>query len=145
HVVLWIELVNRIHAIGIHRRWINALTIVCGLMLCILPPAIGGVFFGIVPMRSAWTASFVSRATWCYLAACAVVCVVTIMQRLFWYYHPERSGALLANHTSFAARLVSDTPLTAPGIPTWLSKLPGNEVLKLCVQEKELAIPRLAY
>ena len=39
---------------------------------------------------------------------------------------------------------VSEEPMTAPGIPTWLAKLPRNEVLKLRVQEKEIVIPRLA-
>ena len=39
---------------------------------------------------------------------------------------------------------VSEEPMTAPGIPSWLAKLPRNEVLKLRVQEKEIAIPRLA-
>ena len=38
----------------------------------------------------------------------------------------------------------SEEPMTAPGIPTWLAKLPRNEVLKLRVQEKEIVIPRLA-
>ena len=37
-----------------------------------------------------------------------------------------------------------DVPLTAPGVPTWLSRLPGNQVLNITVHEKQLAMPRLA-
>ena len=66
------------------------------------------------------------------------------VQRWYLSRHPERGATLLANHTSHISLADTTEPLTAPGIPTWLSRLPGNQVLNICVQEKELAIPRLA-
>jgi predicted MPP superfamily phosphohydrolase len=86
-----------------------------------------------------------NAAAWSYVAGCAVVCVVAAIQRWQWRRHPERHGALSSNHTRHinVADHVSE-PLTAPGIPTWLSRVPGNEVLSICIQEKELVIPRLS-
>ena len=52
---------------------------------------------------------------------------------------------MLANHTSlFHPAESADGPLTAPGIPTWMARLPLNEALDISVHEKELAIPRLS-
>ena len=74
------------------------------------------------------------------------LCIVGVAQR--WYLSPT-SGATrrrccrTTRRSSIAADR-STSPLTAPGIPTWLSRLPGNQVFDISVQEKELAIPRLA-
>lgn len=144
HVALWVDLVNRIHAVGIRRRWIDLLTAICGVMLFAMPLAVGAGLPGVLPARFDIPVAVLSKAMWRYVALCAMFCVVAIIQRCVWYYHPERRGALLSNHTSFLPAPLSDKPLTAPGIPTWLSRLPLNEVLKVCVQDKEIAIPRLA-
>jgi predicted MPP superfamily phosphohydrolase len=84
-------------------------------------------------------------AAWNYLAVCATVCVAAAIQRWLWRLHPERRGALQSNHTSNIKLSESDAGiLAAPGIPRWLCRLPGNEALTIRVQEKHLAIPRLA-
>ena len=78
-------------------------------------------------------------------SSCApAICVVSILQRWYLSRHPERGATLLANHTSHISLDNTTEPLTAPGISTWLSRLPGNQVLNVCVQEKEIALPRLA-
>jgi predicted MPP superfamily phosphohydrolase len=144
HVVFWAALVNRIHALGIKRLWVDLLTLMCGVCLALLPPV---VFTGLaavfwpsltLPLR------LPSAAAWTYIGLCAMFCVIAAVQRLFWRRHPERRGIVLSNHTvSRCVTDVSNQQLTAPGIPTWLNRLPGNEVLRVCVEEKQLAIPQL--
>jgi predicted MPP superfamily phosphohydrolase len=89
-------------------------------------------------------AGLASAIAWNYLSACTFVCVAAAMQRVYWRWHPERRGTLTANHTArINLREALAGPLTAPGVSRWLSRLPGNEVLSIRVQEKYLAIPRL--
>jgi predicted MPP superfamily phosphohydrolase len=140
HTILWLGLVNRIHALAMHRRLIDGLTGLCGIMLLAIPCIIAAVLIGVFP---ALPAHFVRILVWCYVALCAGLCIVAVLQRLWWYRHPERRGALMANHTSVVSHTRPERQLIAPGIPTWLGRLPFNEVLKICVQEKQIAIPRL--
>ena len=66
------------------------------------------------------------------------------MQRLWLLVHPERTGTLLTNHTSHVFAPAHSSTWTRPGIPSQLRRVPGNQVLNLSIQEKELVIPRLA-
>lgn len=143
HAILWLGLVNRIHALAMHRRWVDGLTGLCGIMLLVIPCVIAAKLVGIFPALPVVSARFVEIAVWCYVALCAGLCIVAVLQRLWWYQHPERRGALVANHTTAVSHTCDQRQLLAPGIPTWLGRLPLNEVLKICVQEKQLAIPRL--
>jgi hypothetical protein len=144
HVVFWTALVNRSHGLGIDRRWINLATAGCGVMLAGAPLAVAALFWqrargGDVPGGGlAWTAA------WVYIGLCAVNCVVAAARRWRLATHPERTGTVVANHTSRVDpdRRSGDS-LTAAGIPTWLSRVPGNQVLELHVHEKRLAIPRM--
>src|SRR5204862_4380114 len=99
---------------------------------------------GVVPHSLPAIDSAVSIVAWGYVIGCIFVLSVAMVQRWRWRHHPERRGALLANHTWNIRTPRRGKRLTAPGIPTWLSCLPGNEVLSVCVQEKRIAIPRLA-
>jgi predicted MPP superfamily phosphohydrolase len=142
HVVLWVALVNRSHAVGVRRRWVDAFTAFCGVMLVSMPLLIGAAFTDNVPFNDQLN-YFLWIVSWTYLAVCAALLIIAAGQRLLWSRHPEQRGALIANHTTFAPAPINPESLTAPGIPTWLSKLPRNEVLHLCIQEKQLAIPRM--
>lgn len=144
HVVLWVALVNRIHALGIHRRWVDLLTAICAIMLAALPPLIVVILAGFVPPQAATVIGVASRMVWTYLTLCAAVLVVATFQRWNWSRNPERRGSLLSNRTSAIHFAESHSQLLSPGIPSWLGRLPGNEVLKPCVEEKLIAIPRLA-
>jgi predicted MPP superfamily phosphohydrolase len=142
HAILWASLVNRVHALGIQRRWVDLLTLVCGIALVTIPLAIAAALFittGDEPGSFAWAAA---RS---YLAACAAWCVFAVVQRWWWTFHSERRGVLADNHTTrIDLRKESQVPLAAPGVAEWLCRLPGNQVFQLSVQEKQLCIPRLA-
>jgi predicted MPP superfamily phosphohydrolase len=141
HAILWVGLVNRIHGVGIERRWVNAITALCCIMFVFVPIAVAMA----IGMPGRFPPDGVAPAiAWDYLAVCAVVCVAAAIQRWHWRLHRERRGALQSNHTSNINLSQANAPdLTAPGIPRWLTFLPGNEALTIRVQEKQLAIPRL--
>jgi predicted MPP superfamily phosphohydrolase len=143
HVVLWCAIVNRIHAWGLPRRWIDALTILSGLALIALPLATLGVIFRIKYPPSIAQATILSRVAWCYVGFCNVVLAFSIIQRLLWFRHTERAAAVLKNHTTRISWPTSAEPFIAPGIPGLLGRLPGNQVLRVCIHEKQIAIPRL--
>jgi predicted MPP superfamily phosphohydrolase len=139
HVVFWAALVNRLHGLGIDRRWIDAATAACGLAMAAVPLAIAAYLWqrGVIPILA-----------WAYLCFCAVYGVASAVHRIWLAMHPERRGALHANHTSRVdlkspSQLAGEEKLTAAGIPTWLSRVPGNQVLDLTIHEKRLAIPRM--
>lgn len=143
HVVLWVALINRAHALGIARQWVNLLTLLCLAALATAPIAVLAALAKQIGPQAAAT-RLAATAAWTYILLCAAVCVVSIIERWHWSRHPERDVTLLANHTSHVRPPEAVERLTAPGVSTWLSRLPGNQVLNICIQEKELAIPRLA-
>ena len=123
-----------------NRKLMDVLTGLCGLAVTLIPLAVAEPDCCAATARS-------RNAAWSYVAVCAVVCVIGARRTAgIRSLHPERTGTVLANHTIALSsrRPASPSRLTAPGISTWLSRLPGNQVLNITVQEKELAIPRLA-
>jgi predicted MPP superfamily phosphohydrolase len=144
HVVFWAALVNRTHGLGIDRRWVNLMTAGCGAMLVGVPLVIAAVLWqhaggGHVPGGNlAWTVA------WGYVWLSAAWSVASAAWRWWLARHPERVGALVANHTTRVdPERRSGRSLTGAGIPTWLSRVPGNQVVELHVHEKRLAIPRV--
>jgi predicted MPP superfamily phosphohydrolase len=142
HAILWASLVNRVHAFGIQRRWVDLLTLLCAVALVTVTLAVSAALF----MANGHGLGTLGRsAAWIYLAACAMLCIVAIVQRCWLAIHPERRGVLAENHTTtINLRRETHRALAAPGVADWLSRLPGNQVFQLCIQEKQLPIPRLA-
>jgi predicted MPP superfamily phosphohydrolase len=142
HMVLWVALVNRVHGLGIKRFWIKFLTLVGVLAFAVIPPAIAALLYfqpeePLLAVRAAVTAA------WWYVILCALVFAAAGIQRVYLLFHPERSATLISNHTTHVRLPDSSDSFTAGAIANWLSRLPGNEVLKIRTQEKELAMPRL--
>ena len=143
HVILWVALINRSHALGIKRMWVDLLTLLCVAALPLVPIAVLAAIYYQFGLQTAAT-RVAAAAAWTYLTLCAGFCIVSIVQRWYLSRHPERDAALLANHTSHVELDHAPAPLTAPGIPSLLARLPGNQVLNICIQEKEIVLPRLA-
>jgi predicted MPP superfamily phosphohydrolase len=146
HVILWVMLVNRLHALAMNRKLMHALTALCGLALVAIPPALVSIQlrhwqFEPAPAKPL---SFAEIVSWCYYLGCIVVCIAAAAHRLWAVFHPERRGAMLANHTTrHDLKQAVSEPLTGRGLDAWLARLPGNQVLDVYVHEKQLAIPRL--
>ena len=142
HMVLWVAIINRVHGLGIKRRWVKLITVGCVAALVLAPVAVVAAIVTLVGPQT-FATRLAADGAWGYVAFCAAVCVGSAIQRWYWWQHPERNSALLSNHTTHIRLPDSSDSFTSPGIPTWLSRIPGNQVLKIRTQEKELAIPRL--
>jgi predicted MPP superfamily phosphohydrolase len=145
HLILWVALVNRAHALGIRRRWVSLMTLACIILCVMMPIAILVALVSINAPEPTLLTTMLYAAARTYIVACAAVCVVATIQRLSWRIHAERQGVLASNHTSRVklSEHISE-PLTAPGVASWLRRLPGNEILDVCVHDKKVLVPRLS-
>ena len=85
HMVLWVPLINRSHAWV--RHWVNLITLVCLAGLIFLPPL---VLWGITSQTGdGKLPPLAAIIAWCYIDACVVVCIVSAIQRLYWWRHPD--------------------------------------------------------
>ncbi len=89
HMVLWVALINRVHAFGIPRRWVNWLTIFFLVMLCFAPIAVAAALYFRLNSDSAATLVAAGIA-WGYVIICAGLAVISATQRLTWTRHTER-------------------------------------------------------
>jgi uncharacterized protein len=144
HLILWVALVNRSHALGIRRRWVTLMTVACIIMFAVMPIAVLAAIVSVIRPRPTPLTTMLYAAACTYIAACAVVCIVAAFQRLHWRFHAERKGVLTSNHTTrINVKNQISEQLTSPGVATWLSRVPFNEILSIHVQEKQISIPRL--
>jgi len=143
HVIFWASLVNRVHGLGIERRWIDLATISCGAAMGGIPLAVAAYFWnqGGIDFTDSGVAG---RAIAIYLYLSAVACVCAAAHRLLLTLHPERSGALASNHTSRVDLSHHELDaLAAPGFPRLLAQIPGNQIFDLHLHEKRISIPRM--
>jgi uncharacterized protein len=148
HAIVWVALVNRLHGVGIHRRVVDVLTALCGLVVTLLPVVVSWTLFEIWKsdgtLVSAAPRGFLEYAASAYVVFCAAVFAVAAVQRLWLELHAERRGVMLANHTTRLEIKGGADLLAAPGLPALLSRLPGNQLFDVQLHEKQLVIPRLA-
>ena len=137
HVILWTALVNRIHGLAIARWIVDALTVVCVFALLAIPAAI--LWDSRTP--AGWR---VGNASVAYLALCALLAVWSAIDR-WWLRRADRDRSLLlGNHTQVLDLHASHgAKLLAAGLVRLLGSLPGNEVLRVHVHEKQLTLPGL--
>jgi hypothetical protein len=144
HVILWASLVNRVHGLAIRRLWIDLATLLCGAAMGVIPLAIGGIFWRLEQddITFAWRVAGIGAG--CYALFGTLYLGFSAFNRWHHAKHPERDGVVLANHTTLVDfRPGADAPLTAPGLATWLSRVPGNQMLEIQFHEEQLRIPRL--
>lgn len=146
HVTFWAARVSRIHSLAIRPRWIKLATWLCGLAVAAIPLAIGALLWRLrQPDFEVGAVMQVTAAVaWCYILFCAIYGLICAYRHWQILRHPERRGAVVAIRTTpVDVRREVTGPLTAPGMHTWLSRLPGNQALKVQFHEEELRIERL--
>lgn len=142
HVVLWVALVNRLHAVGINRLVIHALTGLCGLGVAGIPLGVALVAYqgpSAVAALSGWLRGLAGA----YVVACAVLGIVGSIRWWVLRSHSERQGVLTANHTTRFMPAGGVATLAAPGVPALLARLPFNQAHEIHVHEKQLVNPRM--
>jgi predicted MPP superfamily phosphohydrolase len=145
HTLVWVGLVNRIHSRFLPRWIIDALTLLCGVALLLIPV---GLAFWYVSAGLAPAGWFDPLAPNWLVASYLLVCwAVTALGAGRWLrrWPLHRPPAILRWHRARSlGRLapVSD-PQAAGRVHHLLATLPGNEILQLDVVERALEVPRL--
>ena len=73
HLILWVALVNRAHALGIQRRWVHLMTLACIVMFAVMPFVILAAMMSVIAPDPSLRATMFYAAACTYIAACAVV------------------------------------------------------------------------
>jgi predicted MPP superfamily phosphohydrolase len=151
HIGLWAGLFNRAHATALPEWVITLLSLVCHTMLVSLGAALGlwwleRLNLQILPASVLLEppASSLQPLAWAYSAFCLVIAVGPLSRWAFHRLFDRTPAVLLSNHTSVVdlAEIGGECPIRGP-VTTLLSCVPGNDFLRLHVQEKELTVPRL--
>ncbi len=145
HVTVWVMLFNRNHAMGLSRRVIHATEKLHFFTAIGVPVYWAGRLVALGLPADPVAALFADHAAQgTYFLIC---CVVLGFVALFWLARrltnavPE--NLLLATATIHDAKLTTDKPLVAGAMTTAMSFVPGNQMTKLSVSEKTLAISSL--
>jgi uncharacterized protein len=137
HAFLWIGLINRLHAIGMRRAIVKALTLVCFLCAAMIP--LGGLaWYG---SSSRGVASHVLGA---YAVLCGIAAPMTLL-RLAWIRAAQRRPSVVRFHGKHRAEIdpAAAAVTASESLHHPLVRLPWNEILQLEVTRWTLELPRL--
>ena len=135
HAVLGSAFVNRVHAWSLPRWIIHSLTIFAGVVGGLIPLLIGLDYWIWGPTALPWTGWRIVILG--YLVACSAVGVAAIAEHIRRSRDSRPPAALIADQSTTIdmATVLPERPL-ASGLPSLLSRLPGNQVLQLAVTKK---------
>ncbi len=144
HMVLWVAIINRVHSLGMARFWIKLFTAGFVAALAFAPVAVASILAWQRWGTPTGLMQFAATAAWIYVALCAGLCIVSTVHRLYLWWHPERVALPTHNLTRPIHLHERRREMIAPGIPSLIGALPGNQVLNIDFQEKDIFIDRLA-
>lgn len=137
HGALWVGFINRLHAAGWPRWVVDGLTLLAFL-------ALGGYPIALVLecLRSTNPIPLGQGLAW-YTTLCAVVAPIAVATRLYWRFHPERRVTTQKEVETHDIAAACGPRVVSRGLPRVLASLPGNQLLRLSIEQTELPIPRL--
>jgi uncharacterized protein len=159
HAALWVALVNRVHAVGLSRRCVRLITVLCFFCLPAMPLAAVAwiILAGVGPLDAFGPGHWqqpVSLGVLLYLAVCWMAAAVTLPRwvRRHVFHRPprvlrwHRTRSILAGRACLPGRPASPE---APPLPIdehphhFLVHVPGNQILRLDLSERAIDVPRL--
>ena len=143
HVFLWVALVNRVHAVAIPYRVINAITAICFACLALAPVWFGWWFVSTgINVLGAFHWQQIPGGAVLYLCTCWVAAALGVV---WWIRRTVACGppAGLRFLSSQSVRPANNL-CGADAAHHFLVYLPGNEILQLDVTERSIDVPRLA-
>ena len=144
HVVLWVAIVNRLHAYALPRKLIDLATLASGLLLVLLVWPLLLVTAQQLAIPTSYTLGMApGPLSTAYAWFCAAVAVGGMLGRLYLACHKELVGVVRDRKSHLLPLPYGPHELLAPGLPRLVGSLPGNQVLRPVVTELELAIPQL--
>jgi predicted MPP superfamily phosphohydrolase len=150
HVALWVGLVNRIHSTGMPRWAVKALSLFCFAAVLVLPLVLGALVFWDAatdsPTHRALETLVVSywRQGIYYFVPCiaifAIVASIWVKRQIT--YKPPAALRLLRKEQVDVAEALGVAPVHGR-FASLCSRLPGNQVFCLSVEEREIEFSRL--
>lgn len=143
HGYLWMEVVNRLHGWAGPRLVIDRITDFCLIAFFVLP----GLFFFcggelVANLRAGPTQSVGLAAR--YFQICIILAVIFLLLKWFASRRTNHPQTLLQRSREMVAHGDTRNPYLFVGAyARLLARLPGNQVVKLSVDRKTVAIPRL--
>lgn len=150
HAFFWIGAVNRLHAMGIQRRWVDSLTWVFFVSAASLPTAVLVWFLvkGVQRPMVGFQSGGAGAAAWAFSAYCVVCWAVAAatLVRFAWFRFRHRTPSLVRFYGKRRAEidLSSAAAVAEDDSHHWLARLPLNEILHLEVCDWAIEMPRLA-
>jgi uncharacterized protein len=144
HAALWVGFVNRAHATGAPRWLVKASSILGYGILLFAPLVAAGVWWNSSQPLFDWLTNVYRGPLHWYVIICWIIAAVALA---FWIHRGWFTTMPIAvrEHRSTpidVAALLGNKPLH--GLPaTLLSFVPGNQVLKISLDELHCEIPRL--
>jgi predicted MPP superfamily phosphohydrolase len=149
HAVLWVALINRIHATAVPHTATRVLSVVCLVCLIMLPV---GFWWYCLPGDLRVLTGFAWRqipaGALLYLGCCWIAAGAAVVTWTWRVVH--RPPAVLRYHRTRSILPGGDTAPGDTAGPAWqehshhfLVHLPGNEILRLDVTERAIEVPRL--
>lgn len=144
HGYLWTDAVNQLHACAAPRKQIDRLTLTCLAAFLIIPAVIlvrcdsVGILSVPLSMRRNDILSM-------YILSCGVWGIYALLRNWTYDYLRDDPRVLLTYEREFVdTQGYENTDLFRPGFASFLSNVPANQILKLAVDRKRLAIPHLS-
>ncbi len=146
HAALWVGLFNRLHATALPCHTINLLEKV----IIVIIPAVPSIYIwryvtsgGIASVSS--LASPAGGLALAYAALCVIVAIAFAPKWLWRQLTLRQPAALLSNDTATidVVQRLGHRPLGKLSTRL-LARVPGNQILRLDVTEKHIALPRLS-
>ena len=144
HFALWTWLFNRLHASAVPKKLVRKLEKLMMLVTAVLAVAL---LVKMVLSAGLWitnAAGQTDRFLLGYSMVCWMMLIYAFIPWLGRTLWPHRSPALLANHTqSINTTKEFGERLTGDRTTGWLARIPGNEILQIHAQHKQLHLPQL--
>lgn len=144
HFALWTWLFNRLHASAVPKKLVRKLEKVTMVVTLLLAVAL------VVKMIAApgkWlinTGGTLEAVVIAYSVACWLMLVYVIVPWVGRTFRPDKSTALLSNHTEPVNTIEEyGERLTGDSLTGWLARIPGNQILQIHAQHKTLHLPQL--
>lgn len=143
HGYLWVDIVNKLHALPGNRKLVDWATLLCFLAFLGLPMIALAFWFGFdtANVSRVYPSPFWLR---CYFFLCAVAGAYKLIANRFYAYNTDSPGTMLQwrqETPDIASQLNGD--IFRGNLSQLFAKIPGNESLQLTVDHKRLAIPQL--
>jgi predicted MPP superfamily phosphohydrolase len=138
HGALWVELVNRLHGLGWHRKLIDRLTLVCGVACAGIPIA-AAILLARTPTSQPAPTGLVAYA-WLSIA----IGVIVVLTRIGLHWDPHRDRRTTKTDiTTVDLKKTHGAAATRDATLHRLATLPGNTLLQPQLESLTVPLERL--